>query len=34
MFQLSTENTLQPRLLFLKDQLGVSPEALAKILVK
>lgn len=34
MFQLSTEHTLTPRLAFLRDELGLSPEALAKVLVK
>ena len=34
MFQLSTEDTLTPRLAFLRDQVGLSAEALAKVLVK
>lgn len=34
MFQLSAEDTLQPRLAFLREHLGVSAEGLAKILVK
>lgn len=33
-FQLSLEGTLQPRLDCLKDQLGVTQEGLAKIIVK
>lgn len=33
-FQLSIEETLQPRTAFLTDRLGISPEGLAKILVR